>query len=191
MAFSDKGKQPYSVDYEDWENLKELFASAAEKYDADDIREALPLLRAVIRECHRFLTIHPDPSVVFAEAHHYRQSRSPDAMTPSDERLYRDWGADGDAPMRAPRRRRSIAKCAELPTAFHAIFGITLFLMGNLVAQDASVAIPGEPDSPSTYWLAALDVFETGENLPSRTDGGSSGNEGAEDWRMAIVWAGR
>lgn len=75
---------------------------------------------------------------------------------------------------------------AELPTAFHAIFGITLFLMGNLVSQDPSIVLAGEPDSPSTYWLAALDVFETGENLPSRIGGGSL--DSPEDWRMAIVW---
>ena len=75
---------------------------------------------------------------------------------------------------------------AELPTAFHAIFGITLFLMGSLIAQDPSVVLPDEPDAPSTYWLAALDVFETGENLPSRVGGG--GLDTAEDWRMAIVW---
>ena len=37
------------------------------------------------------------------------------------------------------------------------------------------------------YWLAALDVFETGENLPSRVSGQMSGNI-QEDWRMAIVW---
>ena len=58
--------------------------------------------------------------------------------------------------------------------------------MGNLVAQDSSIVLPGEPDAPSTYWLAALDVFETGENLPSRIGGNNLDN--AEDWRMAIVW---
>ena len=75
---------------------------------------------------------------------------------------------------------------AELPTAFHAIFGTSLFLMGNLVSQDPSIVLPGEPDAPSTYWLAALDVFETGENLPSRI--GGNGLDNTEDWRMAIVW---
>ena len=58
--------------------------------------------------------------------------------------------------------------------------------MGSLIAQDPSVVLPDEPDAPSTYWLAALDVFETGENLPSRVGGG--GLDTAEDWRMAIVW---
>ncbi|KAI0630441.1 hypothetical protein C8Q77DRAFT_1063255 [Trametes polyzona] len=185
-----KGKQVRSADYEDWENLKELFARAAERYDADDIPEALPLLRAVIRECHRFLMDHPDPSVVYADPPSHRSSRSPDAITPTEERLNRDWGMDSDSASASAstspnwsHRRRSPA---ELPTAFHAIFGITLFLLGNLVAQDPSIVLPGEPDAPSTYWLAALDVFETGENLPSRT--GGSNLDTAEDWRMAIVW---
>ncbi|KAI9070223.1 hypothetical protein FKP32DRAFT_1558336 [Trametes sanguinea] len=184
-----KGTQVRSADYEDWENLKELFARAAERYDADDVQEALPLLRAVIRECHRFLMDHPDPSVVYAHPPHAR-SQSPGAMTPTDERINRDWGMDADSPpLPQPlyaRKRSSTARHAELPTAFHAIFGIALFLMGNLVAQDPSVVLPGEPDAPSTYWLAALDVFETGENLPSRTWGTSI--DTAEDWRMAIVW---
>ncbi|KAH9893646.1 hypothetical protein C8Q73DRAFT_746305 [Cubamyces lactineus] len=184
-----KGKEVRSADYEDWENLKELFARAAERYDADDIPEALPLLRAVIRECHRFLIDHPDPSVVYANPPLHRASGSPEAITPTEERLNRDWGMDSDSspsPNWHQHRRRSSHRAAELPTAFHAIFGISLFLMGNLVAQDPAVVLPGEPDAPSTYWLAALDVFETGENLPSRT--GGSHFDTAEDWRMAIVW---
>ncbi|KAI8985628.1 hypothetical protein BD414DRAFT_515406 [Trametes punicea] len=183
-----KGKQVRSADYEDWENLKELFARAAERYDADDIQEALPLLRAVIRECHRFLIDHPDPSVVYASPTSYRSSRSPETVTPTEERLSRDWGMDTESapPNSLHHRRPSSSRTVELPTAFHAIFGIALFLMGNLVAQDPSIVLPGEPDAPSTYWLAALDVFETGENLPSRTSGVNS--DSAEDWRMAIVW---
>ena len=74
----------------------------------------------------------------------------------------------------------------EQPTAFHAILGITLFLFGNLIAHDPSLALEGESASPTAYWLAALDVFETGENLPSRTDPKMS--DAPEDWRMAVVW---
>ncbi|TFK81206.1 hypothetical protein K466DRAFT_502552 [Polyporus arcularius HHB13444] len=187
---SSKGKAVHSADYEDWENLKELFARAAERYDADDIPEAIPLLRAVIRECHRFLVDHPDPSVVYANHPVGRHSRSPDAITPTDERLTRDWSDADSAGSQhwIPRKRTttSTPRHTELPTAFHAIFGISLFLMGNLIAQDPSFALPGEPDAPSTYWLAALDVFETGENLPSRVDGEIL--DTTEDWRMAIVW---
>ena len=74
----------------------------------------------------------------------------------------------------------------EQPTAFHAILGITLFLFGNLIAYDPSLALEGESASPTAYWLAALDVFETGESLPSRTD--PTMCDAPEDWRMAVVW---
>ena len=74
----------------------------------------------------------------------------------------------------------------EQPTAFHAILGITLFLFGNLIAFDPSLALEGECASPTAYWLAALDVFETGESLPSRIDPAMC--DAPEDWRMAVVW---
>ncbi|KAJ7874063.1 hypothetical protein B0H14DRAFT_118870 [Mycena olivaceomarginata] len=136
---------------EDWENLKELFARTAKQYECDDAKEALPLLRGVIHDCHRSLLLYEDPSVLFAEPSRPRcKSPEPISISPSTK----------------PRKK---CKCKESPTAFHAILGTALFLFGNLIAQDASLALPDEPSSPATYWLAALDVFETGENLPSRT----------------------
>jgi len=54
------------------------------------------------------------------------------------------------------------------------------------MAHDPSLALEGESASPTAYWLAALDVFEAGENLPSRTD--PSMSDAPEDWRMAVVW---
>lgn len=75
----------------------------------------------------------------------------------------------------------------ELPTAFHAILGTSLFLFGNLIAQESSLALDGESTNPALYWLTALDVFETGENLPSRTSG-TGYPDFPEDWRMAIIW---
>ncbi|KAJ7724051.1 hypothetical protein B0H14DRAFT_3004317 [Mycena olivaceomarginata] len=133
---------------EDWENLKELFARTAKQYECDDAKEALPLLRGVIHDCHRSLLLYEDPSVLFAEPSRPRcKSPEPISISPSP----------------------SPKKMVKSPTAFHAILGTALFLFGNLIAQDASLALPDEPSSPATYWLAALDVFETGENLPSRT----------------------
>ncbi|KAF8211347.1 hypothetical protein K438DRAFT_1916289 [Mycena galopus ATCC 62051] len=155
---------------EDWEDLKELFGRAAEQYENDNVSEALPLLRGVIHECHRFLLLYEDPSILFATRDPDRpRSRSPESISPST----------------TPRSRKK-CKCKESPTAFHAILGTALFLMGNYIAQDASLALPDEPSIGITYWLAALDVFETGENLPSRTS--PRGCEAPEDWRMAIVW---
>ncbi|KAJ7179325.1 hypothetical protein C8R46DRAFT_1324583 [Mycena filopes] len=142
---------------EDWEDVKELFGRAAEQYDNDDVNEALPLLRGVIHECHRLLLAYEDPSVMFTAASI--------SVSPSSK----------------PRKK---CKCKESPTAFHSILGTALFLFGNLIAQDASIATPDEPSTPAPYWLAALDVFETGENLPSRTNGSCE----MEDWRMAVIW---
>ncbi|KAJ7849976.1 hypothetical protein B0H14DRAFT_2764127 [Mycena olivaceomarginata] len=151
---------------EDWEDLKELFARAAEQYEGDDVNEALSLLRGVIHESARFLLLYEDPSLLFAE---------PRTKTP--EPLHS---------ICSPTTPKKKCTCRESPTAFHALLGTALFLFGNLIAQDPSLALPNEPSFPATYWLAALDVFETGENLPSRTSG--RGCEAPEDWRMAIVW---
>ena len=64
------------------------------------------------------------------------------------------------------------------PTVLNTILGTTLFF-GNLIDQDPALLTPD--------WLAAIDVFKIGENLPIRTSG--RGCPGApEDWRMAIIW---
>jgi hypothetical protein len=81
----------------------------------------------------------------------------------------------------------SYSKCKDLPTAFHTIFGTTLFLFGNLIAQDPSLVLQGEPSTPTPYWLSAIDVFHIGDNLPIRISGRGCPNA-PEDWRMAVVW---
>ncbi|KAJ7272567.1 hypothetical protein B0H12DRAFT_1091085 [Mycena haematopus] len=147
---------------EGWEDLKELFARAVEKYESDDVNMGLSLLRSVLRESAQFLLLYEDPSLLFAE---------PRSNTAS---------------ISSPLTPKKKCTCRESPTAFHALLGTALFLFGNLMAQDPSLALPNEPSLPATYWLAALDVFEMGENLPSRTSG--RGCEAPEDWRMSIVW---
>ncbi|KAJ3774523.1 hypothetical protein FB446DRAFT_639701 [Lentinula raphanica] len=184
-----KGTQTTSkatCDYEDWEDLKDLFSKAVEQYEGNDASDALPLIRGVIHECHRFLLFYQDPSILFSIPHNI-PGHSSNLLTPPDER------PSHFSPLVSPFLiscpsvvLNHHSKCVEPPTAFHAIFGTALFLFGNLVAQDPSVVLEGEPDSPSQYWLAALDVFETGENLPTRTSGRSANLP--EDWRMAIVW---
>ncbi len=47
-------------------DLKDLFAKAAEQYEGGSAAEALPLLRGVVHECHRFLIYYQDPSVLFS-----------------------------------------------------------------------------------------------------------------------------
>jgi hypothetical protein len=76
----------------------------------------------------------------------------------------------------------------ELPTAFHALLGIALFLFANVVAQEPCLLLEGEPAKPTPHWLATLDVFEMGENLPNRTGSRTRLAQLPEDWHMAIVW---
>ena len=47
-----------------------------------------------------------------------------------------------------------------------ATLGVALFLFGNTIACDPSLVMgPCEPTTPSPYWLAALNAFNTGNNL--------------------------
>ncbi|KAK7685810.1 hypothetical protein QCA50_011156 [Cerrena zonata] len=181
---------PSTSDLEDWDNLKALFAKATDLCENESL-EALPFLRAVIRECTRILTKHSDPSIIFTGRRNQQSNYSPvQVVTPTEERLHRDWGNETfEAALRTNimKSKRPASRSEDLPTALHAIFGIALFYMGNIVAQDPSLVLPGEPSSAVTYWLAALDVFETGESLPCFIDGRGS-NETNEDWRMAISW---
>ncbi|KIY62584.1 hypothetical protein CYLTODRAFT_494535 [Cylindrobasidium torrendii FP15055 ss-10] len=163
-----------SCTYEDWLDLKDLFNKAAESYHSGSPKETLPLLRGVVHECHAFLNLFVDPSSIFATSKTSPHAHDSYPSTPSEE-----------SPEWISGRNRK-CKCVELPTAFHAILGTALFLMGNLIDMDGSFALPGEPTIPAPFWLAALDVFETGENLPSRVYG--TGCDAPEDWRMAIVW---
>ena len=71
------------------------------------------------------------------------------------------------------------------PTAFHYIYGTALFLLGKIISADPSLAKNGEPAGSPAFYLAALDVFEMGENLPKRWD---EHGRSREDWRMAVVW---
>ncbi|KAF9018638.1 hypothetical protein BDZ89DRAFT_1094033 [Hymenopellis radicata] len=166
-----------SCDLEDWMDLKDLFDKAAEQYETGSASDALPLLRGVIHECHSFLNFYQDPSILFA-APKTTDAATATATTPAEEKPKQPW----DLPLQKPKP----CTCVELPTAFHAILGTALFLFGNLIDQDGSLALTGEPDTPIPYWLAALDVFETGDNLPSLVNG--TGCDAPEDWRMAIIW---
>jgi len=72
------------------------------------------------------------------------------------------------------------------------VLGVALFLFGNIIAQDPSLAIrPREPTSPLPYWLAALDVLNAGDNLPCQTSGKdttASDSTSVDDWPVAIAW---
>ncbi|KAG6865646.1 hypothetical protein C0991_000565 [Blastosporella zonata] len=172
--------------YEDWEDLKELFGQAADQYESAldgaigtghaDAADALPIIRGVIHECHRFMLTYPDPTLFLTTPP--SKHRTSGTKSPSDETI--------PSILLSPTPPQGTRKYVELPTSFHVILGSVLFMFGNLIAQDPEQASPGEPDTPAPYWLAALDVLETGENLPSRTSG--RGGEFPDDWQMAIIW---
>jgi len=187
-----------SCDLDDWEDLKELFAKAAEVNESQEARETIPLLRGVIHECHRFMKAYHDPSVIFSSQS--LTDKPPEVPTPPEEHI-REWlterpplypppGARIEKKnkwLQAKEEEPKKCKCKDLPTAFYTVLGTTLFFFGNLIAQDPSLALEGEPTVPTPYWLSALDVFEIGENLPIRTSGRTC--PGApEDWRMGVVW---
>ncbi|KAI0072397.1 hypothetical protein K474DRAFT_1581489, partial [Panus rudis PR-1116 ss-1] len=193
-----------SRDLEDWINLKELYVKAAELCESDETVEALPLLRAVIRECTRILSVHPDPSVIYLDPQQPRKSLSPvQAITPTEERLSRDWSnetLDSSFSSNNIHKRPQYSatepnylfaflphRNGDLPTAFHTLFGTSLYLMGSIISQDPSLALPDEPSNGISYWLAALDVFESGESLPCLIDGRGV-SDASEDWQMAIAW---
>ena len=85
----------------------------------------------------------------------------------------------------SPRASNVERSFADRPTAFHYLYGTALFLLGKIIAADPSLAKDGEPAGSPAFYLAALDVFEMGENVPKRWDEQGSSRE---DWRMAVVW---
>ena len=95
----------------------------------------------------------------------------------------RDWADD----MRSPSPGLSNVErgFGTRPTTFHYMYGAALFLLGKIISAEPSLAKDGEPAGSPAFYLAALDVFEMGENLPKRSDEQGSSRE---DWRMAIVW---
>ncbi|KAF9529023.1 hypothetical protein CPB83DRAFT_893978 [Crepidotus variabilis] len=191
-----------ACDLDDWEDLKELFAKAVDMFESQEPTETMPLLRGVIHECHRFMKMYQDPSVLFATP--------PSATKPlppprPEERFVTEWLTERPALYPPPMKKDQSSqtsqkptmkpavqeekkcKCKDLPTAFHTVFGTTLFLFGNLISQDPSLAVEGEPTTPTPYWLSAIDVFQMGENLPIKVSGRTCPSA-PEDWRMAIVW---
>ncbi|KAJ3567029.1 hypothetical protein NP233_g6629 [Leucocoprinus birnbaumii] len=186
--------------YEDWLDLKQLFAKACEQYDFDDPAETLPLLRGIIHECHRCLLAYHDPSVLFnfssAPAAESKLAKESGGRTPPSGQPSRRTSIS------PPIRRGPPAYLTDIPTSFHTLLGTTLFFFGNSIAANPELAQPGEPSIPVPYWIAALDIFETGENLPSRTESSSAVTPyryetsptdytplpPREDWRMGVMW---
>ncbi|KAH8989459.1 hypothetical protein EDB92DRAFT_870430 [Lactarius akahatsu] len=200
-----------SYGYEEWEGVKGTLRRASELYDGEDLSGSITLLRAVVHECHRLHNQFPDPSVFLAQTQTRRRrgrssSSSEDAVASSSsssrnltiDRMYtctnETVDSDSDSPSNPSSCRHHChhhhhRHSRDSPTAFHAVLGVALFLFGNLIAQNSSLAISREPTAPDFYWRAALDVFDAGDNLPSHTTGNSFANpDHPDDWRLAIAW---
>jgi len=151
----------------------------------DTLTDAVELLRGVIHECNRLLRLHPDPSVLFVPSSHPRASPGLGRMSPPDftsgTSMRRDWADDIGSPGPPTVERGFVDR----PTAFHYMYGTALFLLGKIIAAEPSLAKDEEPAGSPAFYLAALDVFEMGENLPKRWEEHGSPRE---DWRMAVVW---
>lgn len=184
----------------------------------EDLVHGVHMLRAVMRECNRFLSQYRDPAVLFSTPTITNRSSSPGPLTPTEERLNRDWGSSDSMKIEpevsyhhvhrvpAPQYARghehlsgALRIRGERPTAFHSIYGCTLFLFGHLVANypSASLLEPGESRDPMSYYMAAIEVFEQAESLPimtTRNDAATrsfledKGRGHLEDWLMAIAW---
>ena len=64
------------------------------KFLDHDFSAAIPILRAVVHECHRCLKFHPDPSVVFAAPLHKKKAEPQPAPSPPLPLPIREWYND-------------------------------------------------------------------------------------------------
>ncbi|EJD41801.1 hypothetical protein AURDEDRAFT_115371 [Auricularia subglabra TFB-10046 SS5] len=174
---------------DDWNALKELHALAMELYEGPNPLDALPLLRRVLRECERFLSIFRDPSVLYAPPSVYTPRTSPPLIIPPDALPTAEWNFDEphsppSALLLALEPAVDPSQPPEAVTAFYTVYGSALFSFGTLIAQDPSVIQSDEVPDPSYYYGRALDVFEVGENHPRRV---KQEEAVAEDYRLALT----
>ena len=159
----------------------------------DKLTEAVELLRGVIHECNRLLRLHP--TVLLTPSAHPRVSPGlgraspPDFAAGADDRGSSPGVSNGAREHEHERvgvnRATTTPATLVTPSTFHYMYGAALFLLGKIIGAEPSLAKDGEPAGSPAFYLAALDVFEMGENLPRRWDEHGSSRE---DWRMAVVW---
>lgn len=172
LAMDHEQQDPHTFDLNDWHALKVLHAQAIELYEGPNAFNALPVLRRVLRECERCLSIYPDPSVVYVPPL-YSPQPSPPVSTPSLLPPH-EWSPD--EPISSPSSlllafepTNDPSRPPEAITAFYTIYGSALFSFGTLILQDPGVVRPDEVPTPVYYFGRALDVMEMGENHPRRT----------------------
>ncbi|KIJ65437.1 hypothetical protein HYDPIDRAFT_27444 [Hydnomerulius pinastri MD-312] len=174
--------------YDDWLGLQALFANALKLFNEgepeDEGRGAIALVRGVIHQCHRSLVSNQNAGLIDDEVSGgVVRGLSPGSL---DEAVSNNTALECIIAL-SPRTRvvtenKKLPERTQYLTALHAILGTSIFFFGRLIGKNPSLALPGEPATSLPYWLSALDVFETGYNLPGRTSGAYSLGE---DWLLA------
>lgn len=78
--------------------LLSTFIPSASLEFLGDPREALDILRHVIEECHEFLVVHKDPSILFSPLVQKEDGTwSPQNLSGPDQRLFRNWSESASA----------------------------------------------------------------------------------------------
>lgn len=164
------------------------FTSLTSRISGLNPLDALPLLRRVLRECERFLTIYRDPSIVYAPQPVYSPLPSSPEVIAHDTHGTHEWDLEDEVSspstlLLALEPAGDPSKPPETVTAFYTIYGTALFSFGTLILQDPTTVRPDEVPAPAYYFGRALDVMEVGENHPRRGN-----QEGAvtEDFRLAL-----
>ncbi|KAG8702317.1 hypothetical protein FRC08_003565 [Ceratobasidium sp. 394] len=55
-----------TLNAQDWGDLKELFENALDAFYGESPATALPLIRGVLHECARLVSVHKDPSIIYS-----------------------------------------------------------------------------------------------------------------------------
>lgn len=163
--------------YGDWLDLNTLFAKAVTLFnDKDNVgREVITLMRAVVHECHRALCSLSDLLVPGGAENSEEQATQKMESCPVE-------GSHPTIQHEAAAAEKE-RKTNEHLCAVHAILGTAIFIFGKIIDRNASLALQGEPTTALPYWLSALDVFESGYNLPAHTNASYSHKE---NWLLAV-----
>ncbi|KAI6023349.1 hypothetical protein EDC04DRAFT_2727305 [Pisolithus marmoratus] len=172
--------------HDDWLGLKALFEKAERLFNDGESKnhEVITLMRAMIHQCHRALVSHSD-LILGTPGSKERQS-SAALRSPDQQFLY--LLEHHESPTTAQDQgwttcSESERKIIEFLGELHGILGTALFYFGKIIGKDESLALPGEPNTALPYWLSALDVFESGYNLPLRTNASYACRE---HWLLAV-----
>ncbi|KAI6112936.1 hypothetical protein F5141DRAFT_747976 [Pisolithus sp. B1] len=172
--------------HNDWLGLKALFAKAVRLFNDSESKnqDVVALTRAVIHQCHRALFSHL--GIILGAPENREGQPSGASGSPDQQFLYLP--EYHGSPTTALDQGWTTCSENESRTnnffgELHGILGTALFFFGKTIGKDGSLALPGEPDTALPYWLSALDVFESGYNLPPRTNASYSCRE---HWLLAV-----